>query len=232
MATAASPTASSRRARSASPTPCSGSASAAATASASSARTRTSSSRASTAPARSAPILVPLNYRLVAADHEYIINHAGVNARARRLRVHARRRRDPPAPAQRSSTGSSPATAAAPRRRLDRLGRLDRAPPSDAPPPPIAHRRERPRLDQLHLRHHRAAEGRDADAPQLLPERLQPDRPPRRPPRRRRAVDAADVPLQRLGRRLRAHRAWAARTSSCAPSTARDDLSSSSRARA
>src|SRR5262245_9267718 len=25
-------------------------------------------------------ILVPLNYRLVAADHEYILNHAGVNA--------------------------------------------------------------------------------------------------------------------------------------------------------
>ena len=25
-------------------------------------------------------ILVPLNYRLVAADHEYIINHAGVKA--------------------------------------------------------------------------------------------------------------------------------------------------------
>ena len=40
-------------------------------------------------------ILVPLNYRLTAADHEYILNHAGVTDGARRLGVHEGRRRDP-----------------------------------------------------------------------------------------------------------------------------------------
>ena len=130
------------------------------------------------------------------------------------------------------------------RRRSTRSARASRRPPLDRDPGPgrrdpaglgrlrrlgrrrVASRRPRSprggrrrRLAQLHLGHHRAAQGRDADPPQLLPERLQPDRPPRPPPRGRRALDAPHVPLQRLGRGLRADRAWAAPTSCCARST-------------
>ena len=43
-------------------------------------------------------ILVPLNYRLIAADHEYIINHAGVKAVLVDHEYTKRRRRDPPEP--------------------------------------------------------------------------------------------------------------------------------------
>ena len=178
-----------------------------ATGSASSRRTPTTSWRASTPPARSGAMLVPLNYRLLGGGP----------------RVHPRPR------GRRRSRSSTPPT----RRPSTRSARASRAsatgsrrPAAGAAIPPgwvdfdawvarrvgraaarlAAARGERRRLAQLHLGHDGAAQGRDAHAPQLLPERLQPDRPPRHPPRGRRALDAADVPLQRLGRRLRADR--------------------------
>ena len=114
-------------------------------------------------------ILVPLNYRLVAADHEYILNHAGVKRRARRLGVH-----------RRSSTRSgrtlletvehwivakdSKATLPT---GWTRLERVDRRCERGHAPPPVEIDEKRPRLDQLHERHDGAPEGRHADAPQL-----------------------------------------------------------------
>ena len=106
------------------------------------------------ATAQTGLILVPLNYRLVAADHEYILNHAGVSRRAGRLGVHARRRRDP-------STSSTAVEA------LDRREGRGRDHPdgwtdwnelvaaaSDGEAGPSRDRRERARLDQLHVRDH------------------------------------------------------------------------------
>ncbi len=149
---------------------------------------------------------MPLNYRLTAADHEYILNHAGVTRGARRRRVHRRsstrsapRLHDGPALDRRDRTTGATATGWLDWDEL--VGARVRRPAAAG-----GARRERRGLDQLHVGHDRAPQGRDAHAPQLLHERVQPDRPSRRPPRRRRAVDAADVPLQRLGRRLRAHR--------------------------
>ncbi len=90
-----------------------------------------------------------------------------------------------------------------------RAGQRDR--PAALPAPgrdaaPAGHRRERDGLHQLHLRHHRAAQGRAAHPPQLLAQRghlrLAPghDRPRRVP------AHAAHLPLQRLGHALRGHR--------------------------
>ena len=68
------------------------------------------------------------------------------------------------------------------------------------------HRRERDGVDQLHVGHHRAAQGRAAHPPQLLAQRGHlrlapgPDRPRRVP------AHAADLPLQRLGHAVRGHR--------------------------
>ena len=69
-----------------------------------------------------------------------------------------------------------------------------------------AARRGRDRDDQLHLGHHRAAQGRAADAPQPVAQRdrLRPARRDQRP--RRLPAHAADVPRQRLGDALRHHR--------------------------
>ena len=57
-------------------------------------------------------IIVPLNYRLAAADHEYIINHAGVKVVLVDHEYTARRRWHPPESHRRSSTGSSRRTRA------------------------------------------------------------------------------------------------------------------------
>ena len=152
-ARSASPTASSRSARTSSRTRCCELGVGRATASASSARTRTSSSRASTAPARSARSSCRSTTASSPADHEYILNHAGVTVALVDHEYAAGRRRDPPAAARRSRHWI---VAQAPTARPRRAGRdwddLDRARPRPTPPPPVARGRERRRLDQLHLR--------------------------------------------------------------------------------
>ena len=59
--------------------------------------------------------------------------------------------------------------------------------------------RARAALDQLHLGHHRAPEGRHDDPPRRLPARARGDRRGRADAAQLLPVDAADVPLQRLG---------------------------------
>ena len=83
----------------------------------------------------------------------------------------------------------------------------------------MARGRERADLDQLHVGHHRKAQGRDLHPPRRLPPR------PRRRARvghgrpTRAPVDAADVPLQRLVPDLGGDRGRRARTSACARSS-------------
>ena len=88
--------------------------------------------------------------------------------------------------------------------------------------------RGRHRHDQLHVRHHGAAEGRAADAPQHLAQRHRVRLARRRQRPRRLPAHAADVPLQRLGHALRASPAWAPSTSSSARSTAPRSCAASS----
>ena len=59
---------------------------------------------------------------------------------------------------------------------------------------------------QLHLRHHRAAQGRHVHPPRRLPELARRDRPQRVHRRAGVPVDAADVPLQRLVLPVGGHR--------------------------
>ena len=90
----------------------------------------------------------------------------------------------------------------------------------DREPEPWIRRRRRDRHDQLHERHHRPTEGRAAHAPQPLDERDDVRLADRRERPRRLPVDAADVPLQRLGHGRTRSPGWVAATSSCARSTA------------
>ena len=149
-------------------------------------------------------ILVPLNYRLLAADHAYILAHSGVRAVLvdwEYTGVVDEIRDQLPAVEHwivAQDAGDAPAG-------LDRLGAAHRGPAHRAPRSASAGR-ERRGLHQLHLGHHGATQGCDAHPPQLLRERLQPHRTPARGPRRRGALDPAHVPLQRLGRRLRPDR--------------------------
>ncbi len=95
-----------------------------------------------------------------------------------------------------------------------------RRPAAGRPAPrSVARRRRGDDLDQLHVGHHRAAEGRDVHPPRRLPQR------PRRGHhhlddlRHRVPVDAADVPLQRLVLHLGGHRRGRHATSASAGST-------------
>ena len=99
-------------------------------------------------------ILVPINFRLVAEEVKYIVEHSGARAPARRpgARRVARRRR------VRADDGD---------RRRERRG-ADEVRRRAAT---VEGRRGRDRHDQLHVRHDRAAEGRAAHPSQHLAQR-------------------------------------------------------------
>ena len=69
---------------------------------------------------------------------------------------------------------------------------------SPEPCEPWRRRRERHHHDQLHVRDHRAAEGRDVPPPRRVPELVRRNHPLPALPGLPLLVDAADVPLQRL----------------------------------
>ena len=75
-----------------------------------------------------------------------------------------------------------------------------------APAEALGAGRERHRVDQLHLRHHRAAQGRAAHPPQLLAQRGDLRLAPGPERSRRLPAHAADLPLQRLGHAVRGDR--------------------------
>ena len=100
-------------------------------------------------------VLVPVNFRLNAEEIRYIVEHSGSSV----LLVDPELDeplRDIPVK-HRFVLGSGHRPAALP------------APGRDAAP--AGHRRERHRVDQLHVGHHRAAQGRAAHPPQLLAQR-------------------------------------------------------------
>ena len=122
-------------------------------------------------------ILVPLNYRLVGRRPRVHHQPRRREGRARRLRVHEGRRRDPAEP----DDGRALDRRAGRRRGARTAGPTGSTLIAGAADDGDAARRagrERRHLDQLHVRHDGAAEGRDADAPQLLHQRLQLHRPP------------------------------------------------------
>ena len=132
-------------------------------------------------------VLVPINFRLVAEEVRYIVEHSG----ARVLMV------DPELDEALADVECEHAFV---------IGAETDAPLEHAEPQPWVVRRGRHGDDQLHQRHHGPAEGRAADPPQHLAERhhvrlaARHQRPRRVPPH------PAAVPLQRLGRALRRHR--------------------------
>ena len=125
---------------------------------------------------------------------------------ARRPRVHVGGGRDPRGAAEPARLHRPRGTATGIRPRAGSTGTAS-SPPADASPPPD------PGVGENDLVSINYTSGTTARPKGVMlthrncyPERLQPHRPPRDPSRRRRAVDAAHVPLQRLGRRLRADR--------------------------
>ena len=159
-------------------------------------------------------VLVPVNFRLNAEEIRYIIEHSGSSV----LLV------DPELdePLRDITVKHRFVLGSGDRRRSSSCARARRRALR-------GHRRERHRVDQLHLGHHRAAQGRAAHPPQLLAQRghlrLAPghDRP------RRVSAHAAHVPLQRLGHALRGHRDGRRARSSSARSTARRSCAASRR---
>ena len=141
-------------------------------------------------------VLVPVNYRLTAADFVYLIQHSGakvVCAHSDYLEaVDTIRGQIPDVTAFVALESSAPGLAGlrGSRRRRPRHFRA-------APDP-----RERPHHHQLHERHHLAAQGRDDHAPQRLHERGGHARASPHELRGPLPVDAADVPRQRLDVRV------------------------------
>ena len=157
-------------------------------------------------------VLVPINFRLSADEvalHRRALRRVGAARRSRARRRAGRRHRAAPLrDRRRERRGAVPV-----RRDAAAVGR----------------RRGRDRDHQLHERHHRAPEGRAAHAPQPLDQRGHVRLARRRERPRRVPAHVADVPLQRLGHDVRRHRAWAARTSCCARSTAPRSCAASTR---
>ena len=111
-------------------------------------------------------VIVPINYRLVADDFVYLINHSG----ARSCASHSDYLDAVDSVRERMTTVEHFVALEGSRRWLARLrgdARRERR-PVRAP----ADRRGRPALDQLHQRHHFAPEGRDDHPPQRLGERV------------------------------------------------------------
>ncbi len=135
-------------------------------------------------------VIVPVNFRLNVEEVRYIIEHSGstvalidpeLDEPLKQLNVK-----------HRFVLGTSTDA--------QLFGRRNAAPagPRD--------RRERDRVDQLHVGHDRAAQGRSADAPRLLAERGDVRLAPGPLGSRRLPAHLADVSLQRLGHALRGHR--------------------------
>ena len=158
--------------------------------------------------------LVPINFRLTADEIAYVVQHSGASVllydpdltdEVGSIKVAHRFCLD----------GSDDAALFAPgSRRRGAAG--------------LGARGGRRLLGELHVGHDGAAQGRAADAAQLLAERRHLRLAHRRQRPRRAAAHAAHVPLQRMGHALCRHRAWAARTSCCARSTARRSCRGSS----
>ena len=137
-------------------------------------------------------VLVPLNYRLIADDFAYLINHSG----ARIVCAHSDY-----LDAVESIRAQLPGVSAFVALEGDKPGWLDyetllAEAPSHFHRPAIA--RNRPAHDQLHQRHHFAAEGRDDHASQRLPQRRRHAPPPSDDHGGSLSLDAADVSRQRL----------------------------------
>ena len=136
-------------------------------------------------------VLVPINFRLNAEEVAYIVEHSGASV----LLV------DPEL--------DEPLAGVSAKMRLVldgvRRRRAVRAGPGRRPTGAVAGRRGGHLLDQLHLGHHGAAQGRAAHPPQLLAERrhLRMAHHCQRP--RPVAAHPAHVPLQRLGHALCGH---------------------------
>ena len=133
-------------------------------------------------------VLVPVNYRLIASEVAYIVEHSGADV----VLV------DPEFEAL-----SSVARHGAARRR-GRRGVVPRR-PRRCGPPAGGSVGGRHLLDQLHLRHDGQAKGGPAHPPELLAERRELRLAPRRRRPRRAPAHAADVPRQRVGDAVRGH---------------------------
>ena len=138
-------------------------------------------------------ILVPVNFRLVAEEIQYIVDHSG----ARVLLVD-------PELAEALSGVRCETKLIIGTEADDELMRFD------TEPRPVDRRRGRDGDDQLHQRHDGAAEGRAAHPPQHLGQRDDVRLAHRRQRPRRLPAHPAAVPLQRLGHDLRDRRGWAA----------------------
>ena len=131
--------------------------------------------------AGSGRVLVPVNFRLRPDEVAYIVEHSGARVLLRRPRARRRaggRHRRAPLRARRR------------REPVRARGRRAEA---------VGAGRERDRVHQLHLRHHRPAQGRADHAPQHLGQRGDVRAARRRQRPRRLPPHAADVPRQRLG---------------------------------
>ena len=134
-------------------------------------------------------VLVPINFRLNAAEVGYIVEHSGASV----LLV------DPEL---------ADTLADVPAKHTFVIGdETDaRAPPVRRGAGAVGARRGRDRHHQLHERHDGASEGRAAHAPQPLDQRGDVRLADGRQRSRRVPAHAADVPLQRLGHDVRGHR--------------------------
>ena len=151
-----------------------------ATASPTSRRTRTRSSKSFYAVPQIGAVLVPINYRLIADDFAYIINHSGAQRRLRARRLSARR--STASATQLPGVEHFVALEGAARGLARLRGSCSPQRAGDFTPP--GDRRERPADDQLHQRHDLAPEGRDDHAPQRLHERGRHAGPPAHDARR------------------------------------------------
>ena len=152
-------------------------------------------------------VLVPLNFRLVADDFRYMIQHSGAKvvcvsddylAAVDSIRADLKTvtqfvaldPRQAPPPLKLRGQDEDGRAGLAGLRRLDRerVGRLHAA----------RHRRERSAHHQLHERHDLAAEGRDDHAPQRVDELRRHAGAHADDPGRHLPVDAADVSRQRV----------------------------------
>ena len=133
-------------------------------------------------------ILVPVNFRLNAEEVGYIVEHCG----AKVLLV------DPELEESLRGVGGEAHVRARCRERRGDVRGGRRSPASGA-------RRGRDGDDQLHERHHGAAQGRPADSPQPVAQRRHLRLAARHQRPRRLPAHAADVPLQRVGPAVRSH---------------------------
>ena len=148
----------------------------------------------------SAAVLVPLNTRLASPEYDYILEHCGA-----KVLVAYRPLQKALDPALEELGDDAPRVVWVEEGDADSDYEqlLADADPIDLERPEDERDAD---LDQLHLGHHRPPQGRDDQPPRRLPARARRDR--RGPPdaAQQLPVDAADVPLQRLGLPVGGHR--------------------------